>query len=229
MWSHQSPCRSSVPRIVSVAPRTHRGPSRSSMRSSHRPAFARACTKLATAVSSEPRCRGPVGDGAKRPISIDRLACSRSAVELALLDLIERLAVDALRRGRTRFEASQTDLDTAGIAVAVVFLIDPFDRLVDLLDQLAFAVAGAQLDAELFLLRRAISRIRKIRRFVLHVMYGAIDLFHQLLAPLQQNVAEMVELLGVHVSFAALGLVRDEVLERRIDGRRLSSRLRRGF
>ena len=38
------------------------------MRTSQRPPAARASSQLATAATSEPKCRGPVGDGAKRPI-----------------------------------------------------------------------------------------------------------------------------------------------------------------
>ena len=81
------------------------------------------------------------------------------------------------------------------------------------LDQLTFAIAGAQLDAELFFLSRPIGGVGEVRRFVLHVMHGAVDFFHQFLTPLQQDVAEMVELLRIHVRFAALRLVRDEILE----------------
>src|SRR5512143_2889817 len=111
--------------MESAAPATQRGSSRSSMRTSQRPPLARALTQLATAVISEPRCSGPVGDGAKRPVSAVRLAhWPESSVELALLDFIERLTVDALRRGRSGFEASQADFDAARIAVAVVFFID---------------------------------------------------------------------------------------------------------
>jgi hypothetical protein len=39
----------------------------SSIRSHQYPPLARASRKLATAVTREPLCRGPVGDGAKRP------------------------------------------------------------------------------------------------------------------------------------------------------------------
>jgi len=37
------------------------------MRTSHEPADWRAWRKLATAVASEPMCKGPVGEGANRP------------------------------------------------------------------------------------------------------------------------------------------------------------------
>jgi len=39
----------------------------SSIRSSHWPFRERASKKLATAASNEPKCNGPVGEGANRP------------------------------------------------------------------------------------------------------------------------------------------------------------------
>ncbi|GAB4354122.1 MAG: hypothetical protein Kow0073_10570 [Immundisolibacter sp.] len=53
--------------MASAAPGTTRGVSMSSTRTRQRPPTARAARKLPTAVSKEPRCRGPVGEGAKRP------------------------------------------------------------------------------------------------------------------------------------------------------------------
>jgi hypothetical protein len=37
------------------------------MRSNHSPSRERASRKLPTAATSEPKCKGPVGEGAKRP------------------------------------------------------------------------------------------------------------------------------------------------------------------
>ena len=51
----------------SAAPGTVRGVSTSSIRSSQRPALARASSQLANAATSEPACSGPLGLGAKRP------------------------------------------------------------------------------------------------------------------------------------------------------------------
>ena len=50
-----------------VIPGTLRGVSTSSMRSSHRPPAARAARQLPTAATMDPKCSGPVGDGANRP------------------------------------------------------------------------------------------------------------------------------------------------------------------
>src|SRR5512139_2355327 len=53
--------------MSSAAPGKQRGVSRSSMRTSHRPPCWRASRKLPTAVTRDPKWRGPVGEGAKRP------------------------------------------------------------------------------------------------------------------------------------------------------------------
>ena len=50
------------------APAMLRAVSMSSMRSSQRPLCARASSQLASAAISEPKCSGPLGEGAKRPI-----------------------------------------------------------------------------------------------------------------------------------------------------------------
>jgi hypothetical protein len=65
--SHSRPCASRVRRMSSRAPGTSRGQSRSSTRTSHCPPRLRACRKLPTAAIREPKCSGPVGEGAKRP------------------------------------------------------------------------------------------------------------------------------------------------------------------
>jgi phosphoribosylformylglycinamidine synthase len=50
------------------APGTQRGVSTSSMRTSQRPPWARASSQLASAATSEPACKRPVGEGANRPV-----------------------------------------------------------------------------------------------------------------------------------------------------------------
>ena len=74
----------------------------SSIRSNHCPAAALADSQDAAAVNSEPRCSGPVGDGAKRPRYTLSARGKRaatggvdSAALLALLYFFERLAVYA--------------------------------------------------------------------------------------------------------------------------------------
>src|SRR5262249_61000771 len=72
--------------------------------------------------------------------------------DLPFAQLVERLAVDAQRRGRPRLEALQADLDAAPLAVAKLAGIDARDGLVDLLHQLPLAVAVPELDPHIGLL-----------------------------------------------------------------------------
>lgn len=87
---------------------------------------------------------------------------SSSGAELLLADFREGLAVDAEGRGGARLQATDADLDAAGVAPAVLFVFDQLQGLVDLLDQLALAVAGAQFQAEFFFLAGAVGRIGKL-------------------------------------------------------------------
>ena len=65
--SQRRPCDSSVARMAASASGSTRGVSRSSIRTSQVPRRARASSQEATAVSSDPICRGPDGVGANRP------------------------------------------------------------------------------------------------------------------------------------------------------------------
>ncbi len=101
-----------------------------------------------------------------------RHARDASTVQLTFFDFVQRLAIDTLGRGGTRFQAPQTDLDAAGVAVAIVFLVEPLDGLVDLLDQFAFPIASSEFDAELLFLRGTIGWIGEVGGLVLHVVDG---------------------------------------------------------
>uniref|UniRef100_A0A0S6YZM6 Uncharacterized protein n=1 Tax=Mizugakiibacter sediminis TaxID=1475481 RepID=A0A0S6YZM6_9GAMM len=61
------PNAASASRIARAAPGTSRGGSMSSMRTSQAPPALRARSQLPAAATSEPKCSGPVGEGAKRP------------------------------------------------------------------------------------------------------------------------------------------------------------------
>ena len=68
--SERKPKRCNAERIRSALPATSLGGSMFSIRTSQRPPRECASRKLATAATSEPKCRSPVGDGAKRPIGV---------------------------------------------------------------------------------------------------------------------------------------------------------------
>ena len=114
--------------------------------------------------------------------------------DLALAQLVERLAVDAQRRGRPRLQALQADLDAAAVAVAVLVRVDARDGLVDLLDQLALAVAVAQLERHVGFLAGAVVRIGEHRGLVLHGVHRAVDLLRQLGLERLEDLAEVLAL-----------------------------------
>ena len=71
-WSGYSPHAASCCRIVRSAPDVQRWLSTSSIRTSHWPSWALASSQLASAATNEPACKGPVGEGAKRPMQPSR-------------------------------------------------------------------------------------------------------------------------------------------------------------
>src|SRR5690606_29227498 len=205
-----SPNCASVASMASAAPGTTRGVSRSSMRISQVPRCARACSQLATAASSDPWCRSPFGEGAKRPRPGATLLAV-AVVPIAVLLFTTFAALLRLDRQRGHGPGLQplhADLFAGLEAVAVAAILDAGQRLVDLADQLALAIARAQLEAEFLFLRGAVVRIREVGRFVLHVRDGAVDLEHQVALPAEQDGAEVLQLLLAHVLLAALDDVR---------------------
>ena len=125
--------------------------------------------------------------------------------DLALAHLVESLAVDAERRGRPRFEPLQADLGSAALAVAVVVGVDAHDGLVDLLDQLALAVAVAKLERHVGLLARAVVRVGEHGRLVLHRVDSALDVRRQLLAQRIQHLLKCARCLAFMYSSPFFG------------------------
>ena len=137
--------------------------------------------------------------------------------DLPLAQLVERLAVDAQGRGRSRFQALQADLDAAAVAVAVLVRVDARDRFVDLLDELALPIPVAQLERHVRLLARAVVRIGEHGRLVLHRMHGAVDLLRELGFQRFQDLAEVLALLCIHVLLALLRSVGREAFSRQFN------------
>lgn len=106
--------------------------------------------------------------------------------DLSLAYFLERLAIDTQLGGEASFQTGDSDFNTTAFAVAIFLVIDAALRLIDFLDQFAFAIARAQLQTELLLLGGAIVGIREVGRVVFHVVDRTIDLFHELLLPLRQ-------------------------------------------
>src|SRR5690554_1880642 len=71
-----------------------------------------------------------------------------AVAELPLRELAPLLRFDAQRGHRPRLEAPQADLVAGFLAVAIRAVFDALQSRVDLLQQLALAVAGAKLETE---------------------------------------------------------------------------------
>src|SRR5579884_1763196 len=87
----------------------------------------------------------------------------------ALHALVPLLRLDRQRRDRPRFEPADADRLVGLFAIAVGAAVDPAQRRIDLRDQLALAIAGAQLDRPLRLERRPVGQIRLDQAFLLEV------------------------------------------------------------
>src|SRR5689334_24431797 len=96
------------------------------------------------------------------PAPFRRSRAALFAVEL-LLHLAALLRLDRERGGRACEQALDADGLAGLLAVAVAAVVDAGERLVDLLEQLALAVAGAQLQGVLLLEGGAVGRIRRER------------------------------------------------------------------
>src|SRR6516162_3434453 len=135
------------------------------------------------------------------------------AVEL-LLELAPLLRLDGERGGGPREQALDADRLAGLLAVAVAAVVDAGERLVDLLEELALAVARAKLERVLFLERRAVRGIGREGELA-QVLGRGSRVFAKLLLELHQAIAEELELRRVHV-----------VRLRHLDEFRLGQRLR---
>jgi hypothetical protein len=167
--------------------------------------------------------QGAGGRGCK-PTNVGRVGRIREvhgglASLLFLFDLGQRFAVDAEFGSWSRFKPLYANFDSACIAKPVVVLLDTLDGLVNFSNELALSVSRSQLEAELFLLCCAICGIRKIRRFVFHVRYRAVDFVHKIRAPVQQDLFKMRELGFAHVLFAFFGGIGRKVFKISVSAR----------
>lgn len=124
--------------------------------------------------------------------------------DLLFLNFVERFTVDAKICCRSCFESTHTDVDATLIAKAVVVFLDANQRFIYLFDQFPLAIAGSQLETKLFFLRCAIRWVGKVRRLVLHMVDGSIDLFHQLVTPRAQDSFKVLALGFIHVLLTRL-------------------------
>src|SRR5690606_37908973 len=148
-----------------------------------------------------------------------------SVADLLLQVLPALLLVAGALGGEARLQPVEADFLARIDAVAVLALVHALERAVDLADQLAVAVAGAQLQRILGLARGAPGLVADVAHFVLEVLDGLLGFLDQVRAPLQQPLAEVLQHQRVHVllvgarlvavghdrATAVVGLVRDHL------------------
>src|SRR5207247_6451192 len=113
--------------------------------------------------------------------------------ELPLLRFLERLAVDAERGHRARPQALEADVRPALLALAVRAVLDASERLVDLRDELALAVADAEQEVAVAFERRAIGRVGELLAVLPHAVDGAGGFVDQLVGPLLEEHGKRME------------------------------------
>ena len=96
------------------------------------------------------------------------------------------LGLDRQGGDRARFETAQRDRFAGFFAIAVAAVVDAGQRLVDLGDQLALAVARAQFDRAVGLGRGPVGEVGMILVLFLQVLQGLLGFLQDVLAPGQQ-------------------------------------------
>src|SRR5467141_1243935 len=119
------------------------------------------------------------------------------AIDL-LAFLVALLRLHRERRDRARLQPLQRDRLAGLLAIAVAVVLDALQRRVDLGDQLALAVAGAQFDRAVGLRRRAVGEIGMIDVLFLQGLQRDPRFPEDLVLPRQQLGAKIIALAVVH-------------------------------
>ena len=109
----------------------------------------------------------------------------------ALAPLVALLRLDAQGGDRPRIEPLQADRLAGLLAIAVGAVVDALEGGVDLGDQLALAVAGAQLERALGLGGRPVGDIGMLLGIVLQMLQRLLGRAEDLVAPVEQLAAEI--------------------------------------
>src|SRR3954452_7944489 len=141
--------------------------------------------------------------GAKR-----RLACKNKEPHSAARTLFVAIALLALlvallrfhrqRRDRPGLEPLQRNRLAGILAIAVGVVLDTLERGVDLGDQLALAVAGAEFDSAVGFGRCPIGEIGVVHVLLLQGLQGELGLFEDLILPGEELHTEVLLLPVVH-------------------------------
>src|ERR1700726_3612692 len=138
--------------------------------------------------SGRPLRAGPVGSsGLRLVVAIDALAA-----------LVAFLGLDRQRRDRARLEPLDRDRLAGFLAIAVGAVFDARQRRVDLIDQFALPVAGAQLDRPVGFRRRAVGEVGMVLALVLEMLQRLLGLLEDILPPVEQLQAEIFPLALIH-------------------------------
>src|SRR5262249_8874382 len=116
----------------------------------------------------------------------------------ALAALVALLRLDRQRGDGAGFQAAQRNGLAHLFAIAVGAVLDAGERGVDLGDQLALAVACAQLDRPVGFRGSAVGEIGMVLVLVLQMLEGFARLLEDFLPPREQALADVVPLALVH-------------------------------
>ncbi len=93
------------------------------------------------------------------------------------------LGLDRKRGDRTSLQALQPDRFAGFLAIAVGPIVETVQCSIDLVDQLALAIPGAELDGPIGFRRGAVGQIGVIDVLVLQMLQGVLGLFEDVLPP----------------------------------------------
>src|SRR5215510_9457795 len=134
----------------------------------------------------------------------DRIACPSEELDAsvvlvdALAPLVPLLCLDRQRGDRARLQPLERDRLAGLFAIAVGAVFDAGERLLDLGNQLALAIARSQFDRPVGLGRRTISQVGMILIFILQVLQSFLCLLQNIVLPVEQLLAEVLPLAIVH-------------------------------
>src|SRR5579871_389235 len=116
----------------------------------------------------------------------------------ALAPLMALLRLDRKRGDRPRLKSLERDRLAGFLAIAVSPVLDPLQSGVDLGNELALAIAGAQLDGAIGLRGSTIGKIGMILAFILQMLQRFFGLLENVLPPIQELLAKIFALAVVH-------------------------------
>src|SRR5262249_39811975 len=105
------------------------------------------------------------------------------------------------RRDRTGFQTTQADWLVGLLAIAIGTLLDPVEGIVDLADQLAFAVAGTQLQRAVGLQGCPVRKVGLGQTLLLQMVKRLGRFFQKLGSPRQKLLAKVLALERIHECF----------------------------